>query len=245
MSMPKCVLQTTTWRFLHITRNPEFSSGQRVAKYLVTALSRHAAFGRNGSPASVLACPSSRPLRPRAGIATLPSPVPPGETPAAFPPEPTRVRVRAGSAGQGRWLPAARGAGRLEGRGSRRATLPGIGSDWRCVVLAGCPAHATKRALRLPLLARFMALVQGAPDILCPTPGRSLLFSQSRPGVYRRPGSFFIVAWPRHRGALGSARGPNRILEAATPDQVRSSDRFRARFVSCAGFNAWPRVWPG
>jgi hypothetical protein len=34
--------------------------------------------------------------------------IPPGGTPAAFPPEPTRLRVRAASAGQGRLL------GRLE-----------------------------------------------------------------------------------------------------------------------------------
>jgi hypothetical protein len=41
-------------------------------------------------------------------VPSAPLPIPPGETPAAFPPEPTRLRVRAASDGQGRLL------GRLE-----------------------------------------------------------------------------------------------------------------------------------
>jgi hypothetical protein len=49
-----------------------------------------------------------------------PLPIPRGGTPAAFPAEPTRLRVRAGSAGQCR-PKAARKAGCIDGRVTRRA----------------------------------------------------------------------------------------------------------------------------
>jgi hypothetical protein len=51
-----------------------------------------------------------------------PRPIPLGETRAAFPAEPTRLRVRAGSAGQCR-LKAARRAGRIDGRLIGRARI--------------------------------------------------------------------------------------------------------------------------
>jgi hypothetical protein len=56
-----------------------------------------------------------------------PLPIPRGGTRAAFPAEPTRLRVRAGSAGQCR-AKAARTAGRIDGRGVRRAILACFGS---------------------------------------------------------------------------------------------------------------------
>ena len=55
--------------------------------------------------------------------------IPGGETIAAFPAEPTRERVRAASAGQGRPTSAARSAGRLDRRLIRRATLRVFGSE--------------------------------------------------------------------------------------------------------------------
>src|SRR3989442_11218729 len=36
MPIPKCVLQTTTLAFSPITRNPEFTNGQRLTKYLIS-----------------------------------------------------------------------------------------------------------------------------------------------------------------------------------------------------------------
>src|ERR1019366_8862687 len=81
--------------------------------------------------------------------------IPPGETPAAFPPEPTRMRERAGSAGQGRPTSAARIAGCLEGRALRRATLGSFHSGRNCHALDACPG-ATRRALHLRAYALFM-----------------------------------------------------------------------------------------
>jgi hypothetical protein len=57
-----------------------------------------------------------------------PPPIPRGGTRAAFPAAPTRVRVRAGSAGQCR-PKAARKAGRIDGRVIRRAKVYVLARD--------------------------------------------------------------------------------------------------------------------
>jgi hypothetical protein len=71
----------------------------------------------------------------------LPCPIPPGETQAEFPPEPTHSCVRAASGGQGRPGSAARVAGCLDCRLIRRATLT-------CLRLRGCVSIPTGLPVR-------------------------------------------------------------------------------------------------
>jgi hypothetical protein len=97
------------------------------------------------------------PLR---GPACSPCPIPPGETQAEFPPEPTHSCVRAASGGQGRPGSAARVAGCLDRRLIRRATLT-------CLRLRGCVSIPTG----LPVhhwcspVARSIAPEFFAPDL--------------------------------------------------------------------------------
>ena len=127
--------------------------------------------------------------------------IPLGGTAAAFPPEPTRLRVRAGSDGQGRPFGRPASRGRLDGRVIRRATMIVFGSGPAC----------DKVRVALVMVGSIEA-PQGRPDTPAPQPRpvAANLYVRLGPRRVSRPGLFFArrVAWLCFTPPLCRRRAP-------------------------------------